>query len=179
MFLFTFIITFLLFCKSNNKFDGKKLNKSKVMRKKALRYVFSNQYDSALLYFDSSLYYNPEYSEAYAGKSLIYLGQKNHKKAMNNINLALKYDPDNLDWHFNKAHILYEKGEYDSASKKFHNILGKADKKWLLRKSYYKLGLIELYQKDTTQAIEHFYNSSKFGHTKADSIYNKLKHSGN
>lgn len=178
--LFFTIAFCLLSCKANRDDNSRERNipKSKEFRKSAMQYIFSKQYDSALLYFDSSLYYNPKYSEAYAGKSLIYLGQKDHKRAMKNINLALRYDPNNLDWHFNKAHILYETENYRSASKKFYEILEKADKKWLIRNSYYKLGLIKLSQQDTTKALEHFYNSAKFGHSKSDSIYNKLKHSG-
>jgi len=177
IYLLLFLSIAILGCKNNSQktFD---ITKAKKLRKSALRHVFANNIDSAILYFDSSLYYNSEYPEAYAGKSLIYLGQDNHKKAMKNINLALKYDPNNLDWHFNRAHILYETENYRSASKKFYEILEKADKKWLIRKSYYKLGLIKLSQQDTTKALEHFYNSAKFGHSKSDSIYNKLKHSG-
>ncbi len=172
--LFSFFV-FFISCKSEKHSPVVKPQKSKELRKQALGFTFQKKYDSALMYFDSSIYYNPEYAEAYAGKSLVLLGKEKKKEALTNINKAIEIAPENPDWLFNKANIYYEMEEYKEAIKYFFLAFKESDKKWIKKQSPYKIGLIYLHhRKDTSQALRSLNISRGHGYAKADSLYRKL-----
>ena len=96
-FIVTIIIIGSLFWSCTNYKNKKVLNqyKSKELRTKALGFTFAGITDSALIYFDSSLYYNKKYTEAYVGKSMILTQIERYPEALKNIDKAIKYDKKN------------------------------------------------------------------------------------
>jgi tetratricopeptide (TPR) repeat protein len=146
---------------------------AKKMRGMALKYTFSNNPSMGLKYFDSALYYNYKYADAYAGKSLVLLSIHDYKGAMENINKAIKYDSENGSWYYNKGFIYYELGKYDKAFKYFDKCIASND---VLKKQalYYK-GVIYLLQGDTIAGKVNLRAALDLGYVKAAELLDNPK----
>jgi superkiller protein 3 len=164
-FFLIFIILILgsYLCSCNRIKNEKVLKqfKSKELRDKALNFTFTGITDSALLYFDSSLFYNNKYSDAYAGKSIVLVGLNKYDEAIESIDKAIKYDKKNGDWYYNKGYIFYKKGDYEEAIKSFNNCIKKESK--LMKRAYYYNGLMYINKQDTIKALGQFEKAYDLG----------------
>ena len=85
---------------------------------KALNRIFD-----AIQQFDKALEIKNNFSLAYFNKGMAYStlkGDENLKIAINLLDLAIKYQEDYYDAHFNKGCILMDLGEYSEAIEVFN-----------------------------------------------------------
>ena len=77
----------------------------------------SENYDKAILYYDSAIHINPNTSDYYAHRGLAYLKQDRNDKATAEFEKALKLDPDHSISKNNLAAIRTKEGRLDEAEK--------------------------------------------------------------
>lgn len=85
---------------------------------------FANQqmYDSALLSYRSVLRVNPRQEQALNSSVNILSAQKNYDAALNLINEAIGYRPDDLSLQIKKASILQDAERYDASASLFYKL---------------------------------------------------------
>ena len=78
------------------------------------------EFDKAISYFKKAVDFNPNMYQAHNNLSTLLIKHKNYKLALDHINFAISLHSD-ADYISNKASLLEEMGEIDSAFKPYRN----------------------------------------------------------
>ncbi len=81
-----------------------------------------NQLDSAKVYFTKSLEINPQNADSYNALGVIFTRQKDYKKAIYNLQTAIKIAPDNIGFKVNLAIAYYLSGDKNQSKKIFKEL---------------------------------------------------------
>jgi tetratricopeptide (TPR) repeat protein len=65
--------------------------------------------------FDQAIQINPDYTEAYTNRGLIWFNKGDYDKAMADYNEAIRLDPAYADAYIKRGAVWYYKGDYGSA----------------------------------------------------------------
>lgn len=145
--------------------------KAQDMKLRASKYSSANDMPMALTYFDSALYYNYKYAEAYAGKSVVFMNDGDLNKAMDNINKAIKLNEEKGDFYFYKGFIYFQANKFKKAFTNFDKCIATED--GLKKQAYYYKGVMHLQQGDTIAAKICLRFSLELGYIKAAQLLNE------
>lgn len=126
--------------------------------KKGLEAVVSQNYSSALNYFDKALLEGENQEEIHRGIGLTYMGLGEYGKALSSFHTALSYadmSPSDLEYDINyyMAICYYKLGEYDKAISVYDSIIALLPKD---KEAYYLRGSMKLYMDDVEAAMKDF-----------------------
>lgn len=111
----TFLFFFLLINISpimNLSFGQENQDRIKLYIEKAERNVKDKKYPEALVHLDSAAALNPDYSKIYMVKASIYEAQDFQRRAINEYNTAIRFDPGNAKAYYQRAVLQNEVGDH-------------------------------------------------------------------
>jgi tetratricopeptide (TPR) repeat protein len=76
-------------------------------------------YKGAAVAFTSALYINPKMSEAWLGKGEVFGILKQYGEAIKAYSAAIKLEPSNSDYYYQRGWICYKSGDYENAAADF------------------------------------------------------------
>ncbi len=157
--LIKFILIFSILCTSvtfaQELTKEEKRAKRKQVRlylKKSRTYFDAQQVDSAYIYIDSLLHFDPKNVDGYYYKGLIELKNNDTTKADSTLTQGVAVAPLSTRIKILLARIKIEKKEYQQASELLDSILKIKPNE---AETLYLRGLTYLYQNDTTKALEY------------------------
>jgi formylglycine-generating enzyme required for sulfatase activity/Tfp pilus assembly protein PilF len=116
-------------------------------------------YQMALIDFNSVIFSNPNYAEAYNGRGLVYEAQGKYKQALTDFNKAIELQPASPLPYNNRGCVFFEQGENDRAISDFDEAIQlKPD----LAKAYYNRGLVYEALGNIEAAITDFTNAIQY-----------------
>ena len=98
------------------------MQKAALSYKRGVEMVSSQAYDTAILYFEQALKYNPEMTDAYYNIASIYIAQKKYDEAYNIYLKIIKANPYDYDSILQAAKISYNRKNYGLAIKYLNHI---------------------------------------------------------
>ena len=66
---------------------------------------------------------NPNYSDAYNNRGLVYARQDNLTQAMSDFNQAIEINPSDAKAYFNRGHSYYEQGSFAQGIPDFDKVI--------------------------------------------------------
>ena len=135
----------------------KKALKIKGNESDSLTYNIANNYwrwgklDSALIYFDKTININPNLKQAYTNKAFVYILKEEYEKAKEQIQFALKFDPNSFNNLNNLGYVCLKLNDSKSALEYVNKSLDINPKNsW----GYRNLGLIYKVKNDKKMACK-------------------------
>lgn len=87
----------------------------------------NNDLDSALTLFNTALNLDPAYGEAFYARADIYTRRKDYDKALEDINYALRQEPDNVKFRLKRGETLLAAGKNEEALKDLNALITKRE----------------------------------------------------
>ncbi len=116
-------------------------------------YFAKSEYEQALQQFDKCIDLNPDYLPARYAQTQVDLVRGNFDAAVHDSDEILKIAPNSVQGRIMKAASLQRLGKYDDARKMLNEVLDKNPKQV---ETLLELGVLDLNQKKTKDAMDHF-----------------------